>query len=164
MYQPGYKIALPRGYQNFLLEIFSVFAPSRSKAPLIRLFYNLAEFLILKSFKICYSMLMTLEEIKKLANLARIDMTESEMKEIAKDFDAILSYVGQVQEVSKLTSARQLAHPTGGGLAEKKPEDYSLCNVMREDVVTNKRGEYSEKIIAEMPDTQDGYLKVKQIL
>lgn len=34
-----YKIALLKGYENFLLKIFSVLAPSSSKAPLIRLFY-----------------------------------------------------------------------------------------------------------------------------
>lgn len=100
---------------------------------------------------------MQIEEIKKLANLARIDMTESEMEGIAKDFGSILAYVGQVQEVSKLTSVGQY-------FDLKRPEDYSLHNVIREDIATNKRGEFSEKIIAEMPDTQDGFLKVKQIL
>jgi aspartyl/glutamyl-tRNA(Asn/Gln) amidotransferase C subunit len=98
---------------------------------------------------------MKLEDIKKLANLARIDMDESEMKEIAKSFDSILAYVGQVQEVSKIKNI---------DLASKKPEDYFLHNVMREDLPTNKRGEYTDKIIAEMPDKQNGYLKVKQIL
>ncbi|MFA5773745.1 MAG: Asp-tRNA(Asn)/Glu-tRNA(Gln) amidotransferase subunit GatC [Candidatus Paceibacterota bacterium] len=96
---------------------------------------------------------MQLEEIKKLANLARIDMSEEEMKEIAKDFDSILAYVRQVQEVSVKQD-----------LAEKKSEDYFLYNVMRDDVITNKRGEYRDLIMAEMPDVQDGYLKVKQIL
>jgi len=96
---------------------------------------------------------MQLEEIKKLANLARIDMSEEEMKEIAKDFDSILAYVGQVQEVS----AKQ-------DLAEKKSEDYFLHNVMREDIVTNKGGEYTEKILKDAPDTEGGYLKVKKIL
>jgi len=103
---------------------------------------------------------MQLEEIKKLADLARIDMSEEEMKEIAKDFDSILAYVGQVQEV-KLISARQ---GLDEGLDEKKPEDYFLHNVMREDIVTNKKGEYTEKILKDAPDTQDGFLKVKQIL
>jgi aspartyl/glutamyl-tRNA(Asn/Gln) amidotransferase C subunit len=100
---------------------------------------------------------MQLEDVKKLADLARIDMGEEEMKEIVKDFDPILAYVGQVQEASKLASARQ-------DLAEKKSEDYFLHNVMREDVITNNRGQFTDKIIAEMPDTQDGFLKVKQIL
>lgn len=41
---------------------------------------------------------MQIEDVKKLANLARIDMSEDEMKEVAKDFDSILAYVGQVQK------------------------------------------------------------------
>jgi len=98
---------------------------------------------------------MQLEEIKKLADLARIDMSEEEMKEIAKDFDSILAYVGQVQEVSSRTVLEE---------ESKKSEDYFLHNVMREDIVTNKKGEYTEKILANAPDTQDGFLKVKQIL
>lgn len=100
---------------------------------------------------------MQLEDIKKLADLARIDLSEEEMATIAKDFDPILAYVGQVQEALKLTSARQ-------GLDEKKSEDYFLHNIMREDIVTNERGEYTKEILADSPDTEDGFLKVKQIL
>jgi aspartyl-tRNA(Asn)/glutamyl-tRNA(Gln) amidotransferase subunit C len=96
---------------------------------------------------------MELEDIKKLANLARIDMSDEEMEGIAVDFKSILAYVGQIQEVS--------AHKD---LNEKNREDYFLKNIMRDDIVTNDRGEYSEKIMNEMPDTQDGFLKVKQIL
>lgn len=96
---------------------------------------------------------MQIKDIKKLANLARIDMSEEEMKGITKNFDSILAYVGQVQNLS----AKQ-------DLVDKKPEDYFLYNIMREDIVTNNRGEYTDRIIAEMPDTQDGFLKVKQIL
>lgn len=98
---------------------------------------------------------MQLEVVKKLANLARIDMEEVEMDEIAKDFDPILAYVGQVEEALKLSENTSL---------DKKPENYFLHNVMREDVVTNERAQYTEKIITEMPDIQDGFLKVKQIL
>jgi aspartyl/glutamyl-tRNA(Asn/Gln) amidotransferase C subunit len=98
---------------------------------------------------------MQLTDIKKLADLARIDMDESEMQEIAKSFDSILAYVGQVEEVAKIKNME---------LESKKSEDHFLHNVTRDDEVTNKRGEYTDKIITEMPDTQDGYLKVKQIL
>jgi len=98
---------------------------------------------------------MQIEDVKKLANLARIDMSEEEMKEIAKDFDPILAYVGQVQEALKLSESIS---------QDKKPEDYFLHNIIREDVVINTCGEYTEKIINEIPDTQDGFLKVKQIL
>lgn len=97
---------------------------------------------------------MQLEDIKKLADLARIDMNEDEMKGIAKDFDSILAYVSQVQEVSNGSDEK----------STKKPKDYFLCNVMREDVVTNNRGEYTEKILNNAPDRENGFLKVKQIL
>ena len=101
---------------------------------------------------------MQIEDIKKLADLARIDMSDEEMIEIAKDFDGILAYVGQVKEASKLISTRQ-------GLAEEKnPEDYFLHNIMREDEVTNNRGEYTDKIFKNAPDTENGFLKVKQIM
>jgi aspartyl-tRNA(Asn)/glutamyl-tRNA(Gln) amidotransferase subunit C len=98
---------------------------------------------------------MQLEDIKKLANLARIDMSDEEMVKIAKDFDPILAYVGQVQEALKLSESIS---------SNKNPENYFLHNVMREDIVTNERAQYTEKIITEMPETKDGFLKVKQIL
>lgn len=98
---------------------------------------------------------MKLEDIKKLANLARIDMSDEEMEGMAKDFDPILAYVSQIQEVSKLKKVESL---------HENPDNYLLQNVMREDVVVNIRGEYTEKILADAPDVQDGYLKVKQIL
>jgi len=98
---------------------------------------------------------MQLEDVKKLADLARIDMSEEEMTTIAKDFDPILAYVGQVQEALK--TIKNVSK-------DEKAGDHFLHNIVREDVMTNKPGEYTEKILKEMPDTQDGYLKVKQIL
>jgi aspartyl-tRNA(Asn)/glutamyl-tRNA(Gln) amidotransferase subunit C len=93
---------------------------------------------------------MQLDDIKKLAILARIDMDENEMAEIANDFNPILAYVGQVQEISNLNNISN--------------KNSVLSNIMRDDIVTNKEGSYSNKIIAEMPNSQDGFLKVKQIL
>ena len=92
---------------------------------------------------------MKLEDIKKLALLARIDMPESEMIEMANDFDPILSYVSKVQKLSDESDI---------------PEDYILTNIMRDDIATHKNGEYTKKIIDQMPDSENGFLKVKQIL
>lgn len=99
---------------------------------------------------------MQLEVVKKLANLARIDMSEDEMIEIAKDFDTILAYIGQVQEAATEGGIR--------GEVPKVPESYPLYNVMREDIVTNKSSEFTDKILSLAPNTENGYLKVKQIL
>ena len=91
---------------------------------------------------------MQLEDIKKHATMARLDMGDAELTELANDFDPILAYVGQVQEVNQSDN--------------KTP--YVLENVMRDDIVTNEVGFYTDKIIEQMPDSQDGFLKVKQIL
>ncbi len=96
---------------------------------------------------------MDSKEIKKLADLARIDMSEKEMEEIAKDFGSILAYVGQVQEVSE-----------GIINNDKKAEDYFMRNVTREDVVENSNEERTDKILANAPDTQDRFIKVRKIM
>ena len=95
---------------------------------------------------------MDIEIIKKLAIMARVDMDEKEMKEIGDSFGPILSYVSQIQEVSDT--------------ADSPYEEVSdePINVMREDIVTNKGGEYTEKILNQFPAKENGYLKVKQIL
>lgn len=93
---------------------------------------------------------MQLEDIKKLAEMARLDMSEDEMGSLAHDFDGILDYVGHVQEAVKMSQVDDVK--------------FSFTNVMREDVVENEAGFYTDKIIAQFPDQADGYLKVKQIL
>lgn len=98
---------------------------------------------------------MKLQDVKKLADLARINMSDEEMESIAHDFDAILAYVDQVKEVSKLNKIEAL---------HENSDNYYLQNVIRDDVITNNSGEYNKKIISQMPDTKDGFLKVKQIL
>lgn len=93
---------------------------------------------------------MQLEDIKKLAELARVDMSDAEMTSMANDFDGILAYVGQVEEAAKMVS--------------KNDVNFALNNVAREDEQTNRGGEYTSKIIEQFPDQKAGYLKVKQVL
>jgi aspartyl/glutamyl-tRNA(Asn/Gln) amidotransferase C subunit len=97
---------------------------------------------------------MNLEDMKKLAVMARIDMGDNELESMAHDFDAVFAYVDQIKECNE--SSEYLGEPT--------TDDHLLYNVMREDVVTNMSGERTDKILAEMPKTDSGYLKVKQIL
>lgn len=92
--------------------------------------------------------MITSEEIKKLAELARIEIGETEMEKLTKDVDAILGYVGQIKDAT-------------GNVSKNVP---LLSNVMREDVVTNKEGEYTEKLLHNAPKREGAYLKVKKIL
>ena len=88
------------------------------------------------------------EEVKNLASLARIEISEEETEKLTKDVDAILGYVGQIQEVT-------------GGAEKTVPK---LRNVMREDIVINKDGQYTEKLLDSTPSREGEYLKVKKIL
>lgn len=95
---------------------------------------------------------MDIEVIKKLANMARIDMDEHEMKEIGDSFGPILSYVSQIQEVSDTIDSKY-------GDVTNAP-----INIFRDDVVTNSGGEYTDKILNQAPAIENGFLKVKQIM
>ncbi len=87
------------------------------------------------------------EEIKRLADLARVMVEEKEAEELALEIDQILEYVGQVKEIS----------------GDVEGFD-TILNVMREDENPNEPGAYREELIAEFPNKDGDYLKVKKIL
>ena len=92
--------------------------------------------------------MITKEDIKNLADLARIEISESEAEKMTSEMDSILAYVGQIKDST-------------GDLERETPK---LRNVMRDDVVTNKPGEYKEKLLNNAPSREGDYLKVKKIL
>lgn len=92
------------------------------------------------------------EEIKKLADLARIEVGEDEAESLGKEMDAILEYVGQVSNVASQ------------GLAMRDEFENQIQNVMRDDVNPTESGTYSAELIAEFPESENNYLKVKKIL
>ena len=90
------------------------------------------------------------EEIKKLADLARIDMKDEEVESLRGEMDAILDYVGQVKSVT--------------GDLKEDTEIGSPRNVMRDDIDPIESETYSKELIAEFPQKEGDYLKVKKIL
>ena len=91
-------------------------------------------------------------EVLKLANLARIKLTDTEAEKLSGEFDSILGYVGEIKEIS---SQKDIS---------ATPEDFSVRNIMREDNEGHERGVFAEKLIAEAPESEKGYVKVKKIL
>ncbi len=88
------------------------------------------------------------EEIKKLGNLARIEVSEDDIEAFKKDLGSILAYIDQIQSIDV-------------GNVES---EYFVKNVVREDPNPSVAGEFTEEILAEAPDTQDGFIKVNKIL
>ena len=98
------------------------------------------------------------ETIKKLADLARIEIKEEEQEELAKEIEAILGYVGQVKSIQGFHPDQVL--PT----VDNEEGLGSGVNIMREDTDPTESGTHSKELVAEFPDSENGYLKVKKIL
>ena len=92
--------------------------------------------------------MITREEIKKLASLARIDLTEQETETFAKDIGAILKYVDAVKEAANSKDAQS---------------NFAVRNVLREDTPVESDAS-AEDILKNAPSTKDGYIEVKKIL
>ncbi|MEK7179229.1 MAG: Asp-tRNA(Asn)/Glu-tRNA(Gln) amidotransferase subunit GatC [Patescibacteria group bacterium] len=89
------------------------------------------------------------KELKKLAQLSRIEVGESELKGLQKDMGSILEYVSRIKEAPHT--------------APKDGEE-SLRNVFRDDTAPHESGAYTEDIVREVPKTSDGFVRVKKIL
>lgn len=90
----------------------------------------------------------TVEEIKNLANLSRIDISEDEAVHLAQEVGSILGYISQITN-------------TTGDMKRDVP---ALRNVMRDDIPTNLSSEYTEKLLNNVPAREGDYVKVKKIL
>lgn len=89
------------------------------------------------------------DEVARLAKLARLALTESELDSFAGQLDAILGYVGKIQAVDVSGVA-----PTGNPLKSE--------NVTRPDVVAPSLTQ--QQALAEAPSADDGRFVVPQIL
>lgn len=90
---------------------------------------------------------MEIKDVENLAELARIELSLEEKKDLLKDMKGILEYVKQIEEMK---------------VPDMKLSD-GLYNIWREDKIEMR--EFSKELIAEQfPEAQDGFLKVKKIL
>ncbi len=89
------------------------------------------------------------EEVKHIAKLARLGLTEKEIKKMQKELSSILDYIEKLKEVD--TSKIE---PTSHSMR--------LENVMRID--QSEKPLKSQKLLELAPETKNGYLKTKPIL
>lgn len=97
--------------------------------------------------------MITKEEVKHIAKLARLGLTEEEVGKFQKDLSSILGYIEKLKEVD---------------ISGVDPMNYSAlkedAGTGRGDEVRAADSETRKKIIEQAPETKDGYLKVKSIL
>lgn len=93
---------------------------------------------------------LTRTEILKLAKLARLDLSEDEIKEYIDELSGILQYVEQLQQIDV------------AGL-EPTNQVTGLVNVTRADEIVNY-GYVPADLISNVPATKDGQIQVKRML
>jgi aspartyl/glutamyl-tRNA(Asn/Gln) amidotransferase C subunit len=89
------------------------------------------------------------DEVKHIAELARLELSEKEIEKMQKDLSAILDYFNLLKKApapSKILQQQNL-----GGQALRKDEAVSSHDI-------------ADKLISAAPDKKDNYIKVKTIL
>ena len=89
-------------------------------------------------------------EIKRLAALARVAVTDEEAATYAADAQEILGYIAQMNDAA--------VEPVG------VVSDAFVENVLRDDVITNEPGSKTDVLLSSARRSRDGYVEVKKIL
>lgn len=88
------------------------------------------------------------EEVKHIAKLARLDLSEKEIEKLQKDMSCVLDYFDLLKKAPKVVFEKKLIS----------------ANIVREDKARNEHQTFAKKIINAFPDKKDEYIKVKSIL
>ena len=97
--------------------------------------------------------MITLKEVEKMAELARLGISEEEKGKFAEDLSSVLGYVQKLSEVN----IEKVVPMTGGT---------NLESIIRQDDETKDIADDEMKadILNAAPDKEDGYFKVPSIL
>ncbi len=87
-------------------------------------------------------------DIRALADLARVAISDEEVKSLETQIPAILDFVAEIQAVS-----------VGDVVAE-----HELVNVFRADENPHESGIYTKVLLDAAPAQENGYVKVRQVL
>jgi len=88
------------------------------------------------------------EEVKHIAKLARLELTEKEIEKLQKDMSVILDYFDLLQKAPKPKKMEGIYKDLSSTRKDEAISDYDI----------------KDKLIGQAPDKKDGYIKVKSIL
>jgi len=98
-------------------------------------------------------MKITREDVLRVADLAYLDLSESELETYRKQIDEILEYIGKLNELD--TSS---VEPMAQVLADDQTADATL----REDVV--EPCQVAPEILKQAPDPEPPYFRVPKVI
>ena len=90
------------------------------------------------------------DEVKKIATLARIEITNQEAEKYSKELSDILGFVEKLNEANT-EGIEPIAHITGAK------------NVIREDKIVEYNNDTKNNIINNFPEKKDRFDKVKAV-
>lgn len=96
---------------------------------------------------------MDIADVRHLAHLSRLALSDEECVAYAQDMNAILGYVGQIQEAA--SSDESMNGQAGSAF---------VTNVLRDDVVTHTPDQYTDAVVSLAPASDGRYVVVKKIL
>ncbi len=91
------------------------------------------------------------QEIKKIADLARLELTDEELKTYGSQLSDVLEYIDQLKEVDT-SDVQPTAQVTG------------LENITREDEVEDWPVDEVESALGQVPEKDGRFVKVKRVL
>lgn len=94
--------------------------------------------------------MLSKEETQHIAKLARLGLSEEEIAKYQKDLSSILDYIEKLKEVN-IEGVKPFTHSV------------EMVNMSRKDTKRKKTKEETDKLIKLMPESKDGYLKVKSV-
>ncbi len=96
-------------------------------------------------------MALSKEQIRHIAKLARLELSEAELKKYGGQLSDVLSYADQLQEAD-VEGVEPTAQVTG------------LENVFREDIVEEWDDAEVKAALSRAPELEDGQIKIKRVL
>jgi aspartyl-tRNA(Asn)/glutamyl-tRNA(Gln) amidotransferase subunit C len=94
--------------------------------------------------------MISVKDIEKLAELARIKLPEDEKQGLTKEIDSILTYVDQIKKATVDV--------------DYTPVPGAVHNVFREDTATTTSAEDRERLLDEAPHREGEFIAVKKII
>ncbi len=92
------------------------------------------------------------EEVKHVAKLARLELTAKEIEKMQKDLFSVLDYFNLLKEINV-----SKVNPTSHSISE-------LVSFIREDDAKKSEPKEVDKLIKAVPEKEGRYIKVKEIL
>lgn len=90
------------------------------------------------------------DEVKHIAKLARLELTEKEIIKMQKDLSLILDYFNLLKKIPKLRETERAVQPHG-----------DIGSLRKDEVISSH--DSTDELIAAFPEKKDDYIKVKSI-